>query len=644
MMWMYFLKDSYKLYVEPFLSGLLGLVPTPPLIDRVAEDDMINAAERGRGVTVTGSAGAGSTVRLDWNGTSKTVTVDSSGKWSATFSNSEIPKDGHTTISASTTNAAGMVSAATTRSVMVDTLAPKQPTLGPVTGDNRITAVEKAAGITLTGIADPNSTVDVYWRGTERTSTKSVTTDATGRWSATFAGGEIPAGKTAIDLVATDRAGNPSAVSIWENVMVGAAPGAPLIDPVGGDDMLNAYELTRPVTVTGKAEAGSIVRLVWGDVEKRAAVSEAGYWQATFFPGELPINEGLMTLHATASDAAGNLYTTTKRSVTVDTIASQPTLDPVTGDNRITAAEQAAGLTLTGSAELDSYITVEWEGQWYTGTTVDSTGRWSLTLTSEQTLGGGGILKLRTDDQAGNTSNWQEYAVTVDRSAPDTLIVAKPSLDTDAPYAPLIDVVNRNDVLNAYSKMQPVTVRGHAEGGSTVRLVWGAVEKIATTSEYGYWEAIFFPQELPAYDGLTTLHATAYDAAGNVSATTSRSVTVDTIAPQRPTLDPVTGDNRITEAEQASGLTLTGSAEPGSFITLMWEREWHTGVWVDNSGQWSLTLTREQVLGGAGTLQLLGTDRAENNSAWQEYKVRVDPSAPNTLIVQESPHNMVIAA
>ena len=90
------------------------------VINTVATDNILNAAEKTAGVTVTGTAEAGASVVVSWGTASKTVTA-TGGTWSTSFSSAEVPADASTTtISAKATDAAGNASIAN-RVVAVDT-------------------------------------------------------------------------------------------------------------------------------------------------------------------------------------------------------------------------------------------------------------------------------------------------------------------------------------------------------------------------------------------------------------------------------------------------------------------------------------------------------------------------------------------
>ncbi|MFO0113144.1 MAG: hypothetical protein ACK519_12010, partial [Sphingomonadaceae bacterium] len=76
-------------------STTANVKPGTPVINVVANDDKVNAAEKNAatGVAVTGIAEASASVTVNWGSTSKTVTADSAGRWSASFTDKEVPAD-----------------------------------------------------------------------------------------------------------------------------------------------------------------------------------------------------------------------------------------------------------------------------------------------------------------------------------------------------------------------------------------------------------------------------------------------------------------------------------------------------------------------------------------------------------------------
>jgi hypothetical protein len=109
-----------------------GTPPAAPVIGVVAGDDVINAAEVAAGVIVGGTAEAGSTVAVSIGGATANATAGANGAWSATFAPSQLPATGLATITATAIDAVGNSSAASTRQVLLETVAPG----GPVITDN----------------------------------------------------------------------------------------------------------------------------------------------------------------------------------------------------------------------------------------------------------------------------------------------------------------------------------------------------------------------------------------------------------------------------------------------------------------------------------------------------------------------------
>ena len=95
--------------------------PVKPTISTVAGNDVISGAEKTAGVTVIGTAEAGSTVTVVWGATTKTA-IATNGTYSVAFSSSEIPADGTINITATARDASNNTSIAATHSVTVDTL------------------------------------------------------------------------------------------------------------------------------------------------------------------------------------------------------------------------------------------------------------------------------------------------------------------------------------------------------------------------------------------------------------------------------------------------------------------------------------------------------------------------------------------
>lgn len=122
-------------------------------INTLAADDVINAAEKGEDLLLSGTSNQpeGTTITVNLNGINYTATTDASGNWSVTVPASAVSALGEAnyTVTASVTDNVGN-SAAATHDVLVDSSLPVV-TLNNFAGDNIVNAAEVAAGQTLTG-------------------------------------------------------------------------------------------------------------------------------------------------------------------------------------------------------------------------------------------------------------------------------------------------------------------------------------------------------------------------------------------------------------------------------------------------------------------------------------------------------------
>jgi Ca2+-binding RTX toxin-like protein len=87
-------------------------------VDAVAGDDVVDAAERAAGVTVTGTAAAGASVAVAFGAVSKTVIVAPDGTWSASFATGELLPGGPAEVTAVATFA-GVAGPAAVRPVLM---------------------------------------------------------------------------------------------------------------------------------------------------------------------------------------------------------------------------------------------------------------------------------------------------------------------------------------------------------------------------------------------------------------------------------------------------------------------------------------------------------------------------------------------
>jgi hypothetical protein len=126
--------------------------------------DAVNAMEALNGVTITGTVEPGSTVTVKWGDMTlpaSAVTVGANGVWTATVPASAIPA-GQTSVQVTATarDQYDNLSSTLTQNVAIDRIVtPLTRGGGQIGGDGYINAAEAAAGVTLTGTVEANSTV-----------------------------------------------------------------------------------------------------------------------------------------------------------------------------------------------------------------------------------------------------------------------------------------------------------------------------------------------------------------------------------------------------------------------------------------------------------------------------------------------------
>ncbi|MFX6792337.1 Ig-like domain-containing protein, partial [Acinetobacter baumannii] len=551
-------------------------------VDPVTSDNVINASEASGNVTITGvlknipADAANTAVTVVINGVTYNATVDkAAGTWTVSVPGSGLVADADKTIDAKVTftDAAGNSSSVNdTQTYTLDTTAPNTPVIDPVNGTDPIT-----------GTAEPGSTVTVTYPDG---STKTVVAGPDGTWTVPNPG--LNDGDE-VTAVATDPAGNTS------------GPGTAIVDAVGpntdgvnfavdsvtADNVINASEAAGNVTITGILKnvpsdaAATAVTIVINGVTYTATVdSAAGTWTVSV-PGSGLVADTDKTIDAkvTFTDAAGNSSTVNDtQTYTLDTAApSAPVIDPVNGTDPI-----------TGTAEPGSTVTVTYPDGTTATVVAGTDGSWSVP--NPGNLVDGDTVTATATDPAGNTS------------LPGTGTV---SADITAPVVALDDVLTNDST--------PALTGTVNDPTATVVVNVDGVDYPAVNNGDGTWTLA--DNTLPALtDGPHTITVTATDAAGNVGNDTAV-VTIDTVAPNAPVLDPINATDPV-----------SGQAEPGSTVTVTYPDGTTATVVAGPDGSWSVPNPGNLVDGD--TVTATATDPAGNTSLPGTGTVSADITAP----------------
>ncbi|SED02758.1 Ig-like domain (group 3) [Nocardioides exalbidus] len=546
--------------------------------------------------TFSGIAEPGSTVVVRNAGGTQvcTATTGTGGSWTCTPA-SPLP-DGEATYTATATDAAGNTSPEASVRFTVDTTAPTVPVITTPAQDS----VTNDTTPEFTGTAEPGSTVVVRNAGGNQVCTD--TTSAGGSWSCTPTS-PLPVGRATYTATARDAAGNTSPAADVTFTIDTAAPTAPVITaPAGGSTTTDS---TPPFS--GNAEAFSTVVVEDSDGNEvcTAVTGAGGSWSCT---PAAPRPDGEATYTATATDAAGNTSPDAAVTFTIDTFT---TIDVVAPPNGSTTSDTTP--ELSGNAEPGSTVVVEdSDGNEVCTATAGPGGIWRCTPATPLPEGEDTYTATATD-AVGNTA-----------TATTTFTIDTESVDTTPPGAPVISAPVDDTVIDDATP----EFSGTAEPGSTVVVEDsdGAEVCRAVTGAGGQWSCTP-AQQLP--DGEDTFTATATDAAGNTSAGTDVTFTIDTAAPTAPVITAPAGGSTTTDSTPP----FSGTAEALSTVVVEDSdgNEVCTAV-TGAGGSWSCT-PDEPLPGGQHTYTAAATDAAGNTSPDATVTFTVDTTAPGAPVI-----------
>ncbi|MEP8961876.1 Ig-like domain-containing protein [Enterobacter hormaechei] len=606
-------------------------------INTLAADDVINAAEKGEDLLLSGTSNQpeGTTITVNLNGINYTATTDVSGNWSVTVPASAVSALGEAnyTVTASVTDNVGN-SAAATHDVLVDSSLPVV-ILNNFAGDNIVNAAEVAAGQTLTGKvsnAASGDTVTIILGG--QTYTATVQDDLT--WSLPLTQSQLTAlgnGDLTVSASVTNAHGNTGSSSL--DVTIDAQLPGLRIDTVAGDDVINVIEHAQNLVISGTSTdlaAGSTVTVTINGKSYSASVQADGTWQAAVPAADVSRwADGSLTISASAQDTSGNPVNI-GTVVDVDLAPVAISINSVTDDNVLNAAEKGQDLVLSGSSsnvEAGQTVTIIFAGKTWT-TMVDANGDWTCTVPAADLSGlkdGDASVQVSVTNVNGNAAS-SSQAFSVDTAAP----------------AVTINTISGDNMLNAAEAAQDLTLSGTstAEAGQTVTVTFNGNQYTAQVQANGSWTLDVPAADLEGIaDGSAAVTVTVSDKAGN-PASAGASVLVDTTVPQI-TFNIVAGDDIVNIAEHGQALIVTGKvtgAQAGDVITLTLNGKDYTAM-LDGAGYWSVGVPATDVgalANGDQTISATVTDKAGNSTS-ATHAFDVSLTAPviaiNTLAVDD---------
>nr|ELQ4584555.1 Ig-like domain-containing protein [Escherichia coli] len=611
--------------------GLAVDLTVPVLtINTVSGDDIINAAEHGQALVISGSSTggeAGDVITVTLNSKTYTTMLDASGNWSVGVPAADVTAlgSGPQTITAAITDAAGNSDDAS-RTVTVNLAA---PTIGinTIATDDVIKATEKGADLQITGTSNQpaGTTITVTLNGQNYT----ATTDSNGNWSATVPASAVSAlGEANYTVTAnvTDTAGNSNSAS--HNVLVNSALPAVTINAVATDDIINAAESGNAQTISGQvtgAAQGDTVTVTLGGNTYTATVQSNLSWSVDVPAADIQaLGNGDLTVNASVTNGVGNTGSGS-RDITIDANLPGLRVDTVAGDDVINSIEHNQALVITGSSSgltAGTALTVEINNVTY-GATVLADGTWSLGV------------------PAVDVSNWPAGTVNITvsgtNSAGTTSTITHPVTVDLAGVAITINTLSGDDVINAVEKGETLVVSGSTSGveaGQTVTVTFGGKNYTTTVEANGSWTVNVPPADLAALpDGAGNVQASVSNINGN-SAQADRAYSVDATAPLV-TINTIASDDILNVSEAGAGITISGTstAEAGQTVTVTLNGVNYSGN-VQADGSWSVSVPTgdlASLTASSYTVNASVSDKARN-SASATHNLTVDLAAPVVTI------------
>ncbi len=528
---------------------------TAPTITAPTADQVLTVptADATRSVTVSGAGEPGATIAVDLgNGITGTATVGADGTWTTTIAG--VPAGQRT---ATATQTVGTTPAGTATQDF--TVAVQRPLVitTPVEG-RTFTITGDTTPVTLTGTATAGATIAVDL-GNGRTATG--TADGTGAWTATVPG--LPVGTYTASV--TQTVGDTTSAARTRSFSIVRAADLSVTTPTEGQDftVLGATD-TRPVPFAGRAQAGATVTVDLG--AGRTATTTAGA-DGTWSTSVADVPVGTYTARVTQT-VDGTTSTPLQRGFTVSAADPVRIATPADGSTIAVAdADATTAVTVTGTAEPGARVDVSIGGAFAAIVPADG-GTWTATFAGVP-VGPRTVTAIETVD--GQTSGPATSTFTVAAGQPVTI-----TAPDDGTTIAVIDADTTVDV----------PVRGTADPGATVDVALGTGLTARTQAGTdGTWAVTV--ADVPV--GRFTVQAiqTVRD---TTSAADPRVVTVVPAAPLRVTAPDQGDTTAVATAGSTLDVPVTGSAQPGSTVTVVLDGGAPATTTAGADGNWTTTL------------------------------------------------------
>ncbi|WP_235502128.1 Ig-like domain-containing protein, partial [Trabulsiella odontotermitis] len=630
--------------------------PVKPSIDSATDDvGAIQAPLANNGVTddptptLNGKAEAGSIVKIyDQSGLLGSVVARDDGTWS--YSPTANLSEGAHQFYVTATDKAGNISVPSDNFELTLDFTP--PDSSKVSITNVIDDAGTVTGNIASGSVTDDNTPLIKGTGAEQgdiitvyngsTIIGSAIVQSDGTWSLQV-NTALADGTYRLTAKETDKAGNETSPSAEYVIQIdaGGQPLPPTLTSVVDDvpqhtGALQSNEVTNDntLTLTGTAEAGVTVN-IYGGVNGTTLLGSTtadanGDW--TYTTPILP--DGQHTFVAEAVNSIGQVSPQTGGfPVTVDTSAPGAVSDFVVTDDQ---APQIGNLNngdttndatpkISGIAESGSIVHIYVDGVENGSTTADASGNWNYTTTS--VADGQHTFTARAEDTAGNLGPVNTgTTVIVDTSLVSVTIT---NVKDD------VGAITGNVAADNVTDDARPEITGMAKAGSIVTIKDGSTVLGSTTAEAnGTWS---FTPATNLGDGAHSITATARDLSGQEDTSSAFNFSVDTAAPNRPTIDYAEDQVGAVQNDLSNnGYTddpqpiLHGTAEANSIVNIYTADGTLIGsATVSSSGAWNFK-PGSKLPEGKNTFYVTAKDAAGNVSdKSSDFVVNTDYTSPD---------------
>lgn len=534
---------AVPVYIPPTVNG--GSVV-------IGGDDVTDDQEV---IQVTGTAEPGSEVTVTIGDKVVETEAGDDGTWEATFEGDHFPDDGEYTVDVVVREDDGKVTELDGPTITIDLTGPEINLSSGVESTGDLVNADGHShpdGFAISGTGEAGASLSVTVQGV----TKETTVLNDGSWSVTYFGNEIKTGDrydSDVTIVSTDSYGN--STTVVETLVVDTVGEVNFTGTSAGEDhVMNFNEHGEGVTLTGTSQPGTTLVMVSLDgVEREATVSDNGDWTVTYLPRDVKGGDYTGKVVVTATDAAGNISTTTG-DVEFDTLVENYTITSATTggqDNIVNADEAQGGISFGGTVEAGSTVMVSFAGMTREADVVN--GSWSITFEQgslPQSDGETFTMTAIATDLAKNVSTELTQDVVIDNMAGSLALSTAP--------------IEGNNIVNADEASNGLFVRGTSDPGNVIEVTLGDAKSTAITGFDGKWAAEFKSHQLEDGQFHAPITATTTDAAGNMREVEG-TVEFDTVVRNLGISSAdVTDDNVINSFERDDGVEFSGTTEAGA--------------------------------------------------------------------------------